>query len=99
MGRRYIIGVPKSDNHQADFISAASIEMGAGGVYIRVTSSKKKPKTKANRRPSTKSISPASFGVFTTIVYNTKNNAVKNKFNRFKYRGTNLSSFRRGGHL
>jgi hypothetical protein len=65
------------------------------GGYIRLTSSKKKPKTKANRRPSAKSISPASFGVFTTIVYNTKKKTVKNKFNRFKYRGTNLSSLRR----
>jgi hypothetical protein len=46
---------------------------------ILVTSSKKKPNTNANKHPSTKSIPPLTLGVFTAIVYNTKNKNIKNK--------------------
>jgi hypothetical protein len=46
---------------------------------ILVTSSKKKPNANANKHPSTKSISPLILGVFTAIVYNTKNKNIKNR--------------------
>src|SRR5947207_5114356 len=80
-GWRYVISIPKSDDHQPNFPSTVNLVPKVTNNLA--TSSKKKPKTKAKRHPSTKSKFPRGFGVFTVIVYNTKNNVVKNIFNKF----------------
>ena len=83
----YIVSIPKSNNHDTHLVSNHQRHL-TKKANIFVTSSKKNPKTKAKRHPSTKSKFPLWFGVFTAIVYNTKNSTVKNKFNKFWYRGT-----------